>query len=193
MPTPSEDVTRLLDRLETGDPSAAERLMPLVYDELRRLAQHFLNREAPDHTLQATAIVHEAYLRLVGQREAGWQNRAQFFAVAATMIRRILVDHARARAAAKRGGEAQRITLRESAALDASGPDPVDLLDLHDAISELHGLNERQARVVELRFFGGLDVEQAAHVIDVSPRTVKDDWRFARAWLRSRLRPEAGP
>ncbi len=187
-----DDVTQLLARLETGDRSAADRLTPLVYDELRRLAQHFLQRETPGHTLQATALVHEAYLRLAGQRGADWQNQAQFFAVAATMIRRILVDHARARAAAKRGGGGHRLTLQESVALDA-GADPVDLLDLHDALTDLYALNERRARVVELRFFGGLDVQHTAHVLGVSPRTVKDDWRFARAWLGSRLRTEAEP
>ena len=184
-----DDVTQLLARLETGDRSAADRLTPLVYDELRRLAQHCLQQETPGHTLQATALVHEAYLRLAGQRDAAWQNQAHFFAVAATMIRRILVDHARARAAAKRGGGAHRLTLQESAVLDA-GADPIDL---HDALTELHALNERRARVVELRFFGGLDVEHTAHVLGVSPRTVKDDWRFARAWLGSRLRTEAEP
>jgi len=193
MAAPTQDVTRLLDRLETGDGSAASHLMPLVYDELRRLAQHFLVQEAPSHTLQATALVNEAYLRLVNQREARWQNQAQFFAVAATMIRRILVDHARARAAAKRGGDARRLTLSESVALggdEQDKADPVDLLDLHDALSDLERLHERQARVVELRFFGGLGVEETAHVIEVSPRTVKDDWRFARVWLRSRLKEE---
>jgi RNA polymerase sigma factor (TIGR02999 family) len=187
-----DDVTRLLARLETGDRSAADRLTPLVYDELRRLAQHCLQRETPGHTLQATALVHEAYLRLAGQRGAAWQNQAQFFAVAATMIRRILVDHARARAAAKRGGGDRRLTLQQSVALDA-GAEPVDLLDLHDALTDLHTLNERRARVVELRFFGGLDVQHTAHVLGVSPRTVKDDWRFARAWLGSRLRTETEP
>lgn len=187
-----EDVAHLLAQLATGDGSAVDRLTPLVYDELRRLAQHCLQRETPGHTLQATALVHEAYLRLAGQRGAAWQNQAQFFAVAATMIRRILVDHARARVAAKRGGPGRRLTLQESVALDA-GADPIDLLDLHDAMTELHALNERRARVVELRFFGGLDVEHTAYVLGVSPRTVKDDWRFARAWLGSRLRTEAGP
>jgi RNA polymerase sigma-70 factor (ECF subfamily) len=187
MPTPPTDITRLLSRVQNGDASAADRLMPLVYEELRRLADGYLRREAPGHTLQATALVHEAYLRMVDQRDAQWRSRAHFLAMSAQMIRRILVDHARARRAAKRGGKEEPITLQESIGLVASAEPPVDLLDLHDALEELARRNERQARVVELRYFGGLTVEAAAHVLGVSSRTVKDDWRFARAWLRARL------
>lgn len=183
---PSHDVTRLLNGLGRSPDATPDRLLPLVYDELRALAQHQLQRERPGHTLQATALVHEAYLRLVDQTRIEFAGRSHFFAIAATMIRRILVDHARGKAAAKRGGQAGRLTLHEDAAAinDDRG---VDLLDLDDALTTLAALSDRQARVVELRFFGGLTVEEAADVLDVSPRTVKDDWRIARAWLRQRL------
>lgn len=180
------EVTRWLSDLGRGDASAADRLMSVVYDELRALAQSCLQRERPDHTLQATALVHEAYLRLVDQTRVEWQGRAHFFAIAAEVIRRVLVDHARSHRALKRGGAAQRLTLFESAVL-GEGPDGVELLTLDEALRELATHSERQARVVELRFFGGLSVEETAAVLDVSPRTVKDDWRFARALLRRRL------
>jgi RNA polymerase sigma-70 factor (ECF subfamily) len=185
--TPAADITQLLSSMQDGDESAADRLLPLVYDELRRIADGYLRRETPGHTLQATALVHEAYLRLVDQRDAQWRDRIQFLAVAAQMIRRILVDHARAKRAAKRGGDHGRFTLHESIDLVDANAEPVDLLDLHHALEELTKQNERQGRVVELRYFGGLNVDATAHVLDVSPRTVKDDWRFARAWLRARL------
>ena len=159
--------------------------MPLVYDELRRRAGSYLRGERPDHTLQPTALVHEAYVKLVNQREAKWKDRAHFCAVAAEAMRRILIDHARKHRAARRGGGGQRVTL-----CDAIG-DPrsmeVDVIDLDDALTRLRELHERQSRVVELRFFGGLSVEEIAEILEVSPRTVKGDWRVARAWLQTRL------
>ncbi len=179
--------TELLARVEQGDSAAAEQLMPLVYDELRRLAQHLLQQQRPDYALQATALVHEAYLRLVGQDRTQWRGRNHFFALAAKMIRRALVDHARAAHAVKRGGAAQRLTLHDGVALiDARHPQ-LDLLSLHEALTDLETDFPRAVRVVELRFFAGLTVEETADAIEVSPRTVKEDWRFARAWLRDRL------
>lgn len=179
----SPDVTRWLDDLGRGDVSVVNRLMAVVYEELRPLAQACLQRERPDHTLEATALVHEAYLRLVDQSRVEWQGRAHFFAIAAEVIRRVLVDHARSRQALKRGGGAHRLTLSESAIL-VDEPLGVELLTLDEALHNLAKLNRRQSRVVELRFFGGLSVEETAMVLKVSSRTVKDDWRFARAWLR---------
>lgn len=181
-----QNVTQLLARVEQGDPAATDELMPLVYDELRRLAEHLLQHHRPDSGLQATALVHEAYLRLVGQTRTAWQGRAHFFALAATMIRRALVDHARARQAFKRGGGAQRLTIHDSVAL-VQGDNQLDLLSLHEALTEFSASFDRPSRVVELRFFAGLTIEETAEVLKVSPRTIKEDWRFARAWLRERL------
>ncbi len=158
--------------------------MPLVYDELRGLAAARLAAERSDHTLQPTALVHEAYLKLVGQQDANWKGRAHFFAVAAQAIRRILIDHARKHRAIKRGA-GRRVTL--SGVDDLPGQSDVDIVALDDALRRLAEKSERQARVVELRFFGGLSVEQAAQVLDVSPGTIKGDWRFARAWLAQQL------
>ena len=179
--------TRILLAAVKGDRSATDQLTALVYNELRGLAEHFMAQERVNHTLQATALVNEAYVRLVDQTQVDWQGRAHFCAVASEMIRRILVDHARKRSAAKRGGEASRIDLTD--VLDLSEEIGVDLLGLDEALQELRGLHERQARVVELRFFGGLSVEETAAVLEVSPRTAKGDWRLARAWLRERLTP----
>lgn len=187
-----KEMTRLLDRVTQGDAAAADVLMPLVYDELRALAQSFLMRERAGHTLEATALVNEAYLRLVDQNNADWQDRTHFFCMAAEMIRRILVDHARARATAKRGGGRQRLTLSEGVELvPDENEDGIDILALEEAMNKLTEHNERQARVVELRFFGGLTVEETASVLNVSERTVKADWRFARAWLRRVINPDA--
>lgn len=183
---PSErDVTRALARVNEGEPEAAADLLPLVYDELRALAAAFLRRERANHTLQPTALVHEAYLRMVDQREANWTSRAHFMAIASQVIRRILIDHARRHRAAKRQTPGA-ITVDVA---DAQSPmhAEIDLLALDEALERLAGLSERQARVVELRFFGGLSVEEAAHVLDVSPNTVKGDWRLARAWLQQTL------
>lgn len=181
----SAQTTQILLAAVNGDRSAADQLMPLVYDELRGLAEHFMAQERVDHTLQATALVNEAYIRLIDQTQVDWQGRVHFCAVASEMIRRILVDHARKRSAAKRGGGASRVDLTDI--LDLSDEIGVDLLGLDEALQELRGLHKRQARVVELRFFGGLNVQETSAVLEVSPRTVKGDWRLARAWLRERL------
>ena len=180
------DVTRILNAIERGDARAADELLPLVYEELRLLAAQKLSHERPGQTLQATALVHEVYLRLIDQTRIDWKGRSHFFAVAAEMIRRILVDHARKRAAAKRGGAAQKVPMREDLAI-IHPEQNVDLITLDDALCQLQRLNERQARVVELRFFGGLDVKETAAVLGVSERTVKGDWRVGRAWLRHQL------
>jgi RNA polymerase sigma-70 factor (ECF subfamily) len=184
----TEAATRILSDLRAGDGSSANKLVPLVYNELRALAASKLSQERAGHTLQPTALAHEAYLKLIDQTRVEWQGRAHFLAVAAEVIRRILVDHARAHQAAKRGG-GRRLSLNTAgveaaAALPAAG---IDLLDLDVALAELATLDHRQARGVELRFFGGLDVRETAEVLGVSERTVKGDWRIARAWLRDRL------
>ena len=181
----SAQTTQILIDLSNGEPSAAGRLLPLIYDELRALAGRYMEKERADHTLQATGLVHEAYLKLIDQSRVDWKNRAHFFAVAAEMIRRVLVDHARGHLSAKRGGAARRITLSD--ATDSPEVDPIELLALNEALDELGALNERHRRVIELRFFGGLSVEESAHVLEVSPQTVRLDWRMARAWLRQRL------
>lgn len=186
----SSSLTQILRRASGGSRSAANELMPLIYDELRALAQHYLGRERTGHTLQATALVNEAYLKLINQKEVEWRDRSHFFAVAATAIRRILVDHARARNAEKRGGGRQLVQL------DASTPDcaesAFDLVALDEALGSLAALNERQARIVEMRFFGGLTIDEVAGVLEIGPRTVDDDWSMARAWLKRRLDPSDG-
>jgi RNA polymerase sigma factor (TIGR02999 family) len=179
-------VTGLLRRWEEGDKEALEELMPLVYGELRRLAAHYLRIERSGHTLQPTALVHEAYLRLVDQRRVAWQNRAHFFGIAAQMMRRVLVDHARRRAAGKRDAATYRIA-PEGAEPGAEADRELEILALHDALTGLERLDARQARIVELRFFGGLSVEETAEAAGVSTATVKREWRTARAWLRREL------
>jgi len=187
--TPSpEAVTTLLQAWSQGDVSARDQLFPIVYDELRKRAAGYLRRERRGHTLPPTALVHEAYLRLIGQKSA-WQNRAQFFGVASQMMRRILVDHARARSAAKRPGSGLRVALQEDAG--AVAPLEVDLILLDRALDELAALDQRQGRVVELRFFGGLSLEEIAETLGVSLATVNRDWRLARAWLHQRVREGA--
>lgn len=184
--SPAQDeVTRLLSRVGGGDDAAASDLLPLVYDELRRLADGYMRRERSDHTLQPTALVHEAYLRLVDQTRVRWQDRTHFFAVAATCMRRILVNHARDRNRLKRGGGARRVTLHDLA--DAGDIGDEGLVDLDDALERLERLDERKARVVEFRFFAGLTVDQSAELLGCSPVTIKRDWEFARAWLLSEL------
>lgn len=180
----SDDVTELLLAWSAGDASALERLVPVIYDELRRLARGFLRGERSGHTLQTTALVHEAYLRLADRHRLKVEDRDQFLALSAQAMRRVLVDHARKRRAIKRQppdpgtlGDATQMALQR----------PVDLLDLDEALSELTGLDERQGRVIELRFFGGMTVEETARVLGVAPRTVKRDWRVARAWLYERV------
>ncbi len=182
---PGRDLTQLLRDWNAGDREALDRLIPLVYDELRRLARRELRRERVDHTVQPTALVNELYLRLLQQRDATWQNRAQFFAVAAQLMRRVLVDHARARVAAKRGGGAPRVSLDAGLELPADGG--VDLLALDRELTRLAELDPDQARIVELRFFSGLTIDETAAAIGRSPRTVKREWRLARAWLYGRL------
>jgi RNA polymerase sigma factor (TIGR02999 family) len=184
MPTP-QAVTQLLERWSGGDRSALDELMPLVYDELRRLAVGYLRRERAGHTLQPTALVNEAYLLMVDQRRALWQNRAQFVGVAAQLMRRILVDHARAVCAEKRGGRQLAVPLDEAEAFGES-PD-LDLLRVNEALERLAALDAQQARVVELKFFGGLTIEEAAEAMRVSHSTVERDWKMARAWLRREL------
>lgn len=186
-----QDVTRLLHRWNAGDKSALDQLVEVVYPELRRIALRYLSNERPGNTLQSTALVHEAYLRLVGKQDLHWQDRSHFFAVAARIIRGILVDHRRARGAEKRGGGAVRADLEEVRA--GPGQEPVDLLDLDRALHELEQLDRQQARIVEMRYFGGLSIEETAHVLGVSPATVKRDWILAKTWIRRRLSGAAPP
>jgi len=180
------EVTELLASLREGNEHAASKLVPLVYDELRRLARHYMRREQAEHTLQTTALVHEAYLRLVDQRQTKWQSRAHFFAIAAQSMRRILVDHARACRSDKRGGDHERLPLDE--ALVFSPVKSAELIALDDALNLLAELSPRQSRIIELRFFAGLTVEETADVLGVAPKTVKRDWRVARAWLHREVR-----
>jgi len=181
----SHHTARLLTATSEGDPQAATDLMPIVYDELRMLARSYLRKEAPGHTLQATSLVHEAYLRIVDRGTATERTRAHFFSVAAQVMRRILVDHARRARAEKRGGEWARLEYNE--ALFAAEGRSIDLVALDDALTTLEKLDPRQARTVELRFFGGLSLEEAAEVLRVSVSTVRRDWRMAQAWLRQQL------
>ena len=188
-PTPHQ-VTELLARWRHGESAALEELMPLVYDELRRLAHRYMKRERPGHTLQTTALANEAYLRLVDANHLEWQDRAHFFAVAAQIMRHLLVDRARARRYAKRGGGAHRVTLDETAVI--SRENAPDLLALDEALTRLWALDQRKSRVVELRYFGGLSAEEAANVLEVSVVTVKRDWLKAKAWLYRELNSEIG-
>ena len=188
-PSPHE-VTQLLLDWSNGDQLALDRLMPLVHTELRRLAHHYMGRENQGHTLQTTALVNEAYLRLVGQKESHWQNRAQFFGLAAKLMRHILVDHARGLAYAKRGGGAQRVPLEEAAVL--SPERGAELVALDEALKRLEADYPRQCRIVELRYFGGLTVEETAEVMKVSPETVMRDWKVAKARLRREMSHGAG-
>jgi len=179
-------VSALLKAWGQGDLAARDQVIPLVYEELRRRARAYLRRERPGHSLEPTALVHEAYLRLSKQDRVVWENRAQFYAIAAQMMRRILVDHARARHMAKRSGAWARITL---GAADAGHPPPaIELLDLDRALEELAAFDERKSRVAELRFFGGLSLEETGDVLDISVATVEREWQATRAWLYSRLK-----
>jgi RNA polymerase sigma factor (TIGR02999 family) len=186
MRTPaSKEITQLLLAWSQGDRSALDQLIPLVYEELRRLAKHYMAQERAGHTLQTTALVNEAYLRLIDASQVRWQNRAHFFAVSAQLMRRILVDFARSHHQLKRGGEARRVSLNE--ALEVSAGQEADLVALDEALSALAALDRRQSQVVELRFFGGLSVEETAEVLKVSATTVRRDWTLARAWLHREL------
>lgn len=182
---PSENLTQLLVDWSNGDAEALQKLTPLVYGDLRRLAARYLRSELPNHTLQSTALVHEAYLRLIDQRNIRWQNRAHFFGISAQLIRRILVDYARARKAGKRGGQAARIQVDESIA--APEEQNLDLVVLDDCLKLLSTIDPQQARVIELRYFAGLTVEETAEVMHVSPTTVKREWRLAKAWLHREI------
>jgi RNA polymerase sigma factor (TIGR02999 family) len=185
---PSADITGLLVSWSRGDASALDRLMPVVYAECRRLAEQQIRREGREHTLDPTGLVHELYLRLVDQRRATWENRAQFFGVAARMMRRILVDYARARRATKRGGSALLVPL--DLASDTPNDDRAeDVVAIDDALARLEQVDGEQARIIELRFFAGLTVEETAQIVGRSPRTVKREWRLARAWLFRELHP----
>ena len=181
-----QDVTKVLRELSEGDRDAPARLMPLVYNELRKLSQGYLLGERPDHTLQATALVHEAYIRLVDWENVSWQNRAHFFAAAAQVMRRILVDYARERNAQKRGGGVTKLSLDE--AISFAPEREVDLVALDDALQSLALLDDEQSRIVELRFFGGLTIEETAEALRISPATVKKrEWTLAKAWLHKRI------
>ena len=186
-PTPHE-VTQLLAEWSSGDESALGELLPLVEKELHRLAHHYMSRERPGHTLQTTALINEAYLRLVHGKQKHFQNRAHFFAVAANLMRQIMVDHARARQSAKRGGGVLKVSLDEAAVV--SDERAAELIALDEALHELMRAAPRQGRVVELRYFGGLSVEETAEVLKVHPNTVLNDWREAKAWLYSVLSEE---
>lgn len=188
---PASDATEILQRWSAGDPDAPARLMPLVYEELRRLARQYLQQERSGHTLQPTALVHEAYLRLVDQSRVQWRSRAQFFGVAAQLMRRILLDHARAHLAAKRGGQAEHISLDE---LEISPQTrAADLLALDDALHALAAVDARKSRIVELRFFGGLSIDETAEAIGINSATVRRDWTFAKAWLHREIKNSTGP
>jgi RNA polymerase sigma factor (TIGR02999 family) len=175
------EITGLLRDWRNGDKAAMDRLLPVVYDELRRLAASFFRQERPNHTLQPTALVHEAYLHLVDQNRGGWENRAHFFGAAAQLMRHILVDHARSHNAAKRGGGEIRVSLADDVAITEQRE--LDLIALDAALDELAALDEHQARIVEMRYFGGLSIEETAAVLEVSPATVKREWSTAKAWL----------
>lgn len=179
------DLTTKLQAMSAGDERAADELVPLVYEELRQQAACLLEKESPGHTLQATALVNEAYMKLCDQKRADWRSRTQFFYVGAQAMRRILVDHARAKGRQKRGGGLQRLDLYEDAAV-APAPD-TDILGLNEAIEKLGKLDKRLARVVELRYFGGLTVSEVAEALEVSVATIESDWRMTRAWLRREL------
>lgn len=182
---PPHEITQLLDEWGKGNQTALDKLYPLVYDELRRMAHRYMSRERKGHTLQTTALINEAYLRLVEQRNVHWENRAHFFGISAQIMRRILIDHARRYDYAKRGGGAQRVSLDEAAVVAKERA--AELLDLDEALNRLAAVDPRRSRVVELRFFGGLDNEEIAWLLKISPNTVTRDWKMARAWLYREL------
>jgi RNA polymerase sigma-70 factor, ECF subfamily len=182
----SDEITRLLIEWGRGDASSLERLMPLVELELKRIARRYMRREPQGHTLQTTALVNEAYLKLVDQREAQWQNRAHFFALSAQIMRRVLLDHARASARAKRGGGAEHVELREAA--QALPQTSVDLIALDEALERLAKMDSLKSKIVEMRFFGGLSVEETAEVLQIAPVTIHKHWRLAKLWLQREIR-----
>jgi len=179
------DVTQLLVAWSNGDEAARDQLIPLVYEELHRLAHHYMNRERPGHTLQTSALVNEAFVRLVDQRDVHWQNRSHFFGIAAQMMRRVLVDYARSRQYQKRGGDVVQVSLNED--LIVSNEQTAEVVALDDALKSLATFDQRKCQIVELRFFAGLSIEEAAQVLGVSPGTVMRDWTLAKAWLRKEI------
>jgi RNA polymerase sigma factor (TIGR02999 family) len=186
-PSPA-NVTMFLKQLNSGDQNVVAELVPLLYHELRRIASRYLRRERPDHTLQATALVHEAYLRLVDQTDIQWQNRSHFFGVAAQQMRRVLVDYARAHRAAKRGGSLPKISLEDALAISAERTE--DLLELDEVLTRLAAIDAQQVRIVELRFFAGLTVEETAELLSVSTATVKREWAMAKSWLSREIQKQ---
>lgn len=185
MSPPNNEVTRLLKEWNNGKQEALNELMPLIYEELRRMAKRYMNSQPSGHTLQTTALIHEVYLKLADQQENRWQNRIHFFAVAAQAMRHILVDHARSHQTQKRGGKTQLVSLEETAIISNERANEVVALD--ESLKELFALDERKGRVVELRYFGGLSVEETAAVLNISQETVMRDWRFAKSWLLREL------
>lgn len=185
----THEVTQLLIEWSNGDKAALDKLMPLIHEELLRLAHHYMSRERPGHTLQTTALVDEAYLRLVNRKDVHWQNRAHFFAIAAQLMRSILVDHARSHAYAKRGGGARKIALED--AMVVSEERAAEVVALDDALKELASFDPQQSRIVELRFFGGATIEETAEVLALSPATIKREWSTAKAWLYRELSKES--
>jgi RNA polymerase sigma factor (TIGR02999 family) len=183
---PPNEITERLVAWGAGDRAALDQLLPVVYQELRRMAGNYLRQENPGHTLQPTALVHEAWLRLIDQARVDWRNRAQFFGVAAQMMRRILVDHAKAKHREKRGGDAVKLSLDD--VINLSRERAAELLALDDALDELARVDERKSRVIELRYFGGFSVEETAQILGVSPETVMRDWKLAKAWLYQQIR-----
>lgn len=188
--TEKQDITRLLSKAQTGDKNALDELLPLVYNELRAIAGNQLRSERGNHTLQATALVHEAYMRLIEQRNVDWSNRLHFFSIAAEMMRRILVNYAVQRNAQKRGDGVTKIALDDAISFASEQEKDFDLVALDDALKKLAEMDETQGKIVELRFFGGLTIEETAEVLDISDSTVKREWRTAKAWLKGRMRDE---
>ena len=188
MTASSQEITQLLIDWSRGDQTALDKLMPLVYNELRRLAHHYMGRERPNHTLQTTALVNEAYVRLIDQNRVEWQNRAHFFAVAAKVMRHLLVDHARSHQYAKRGGGTLQVALEEAAVM--SQEQPTDLVALDEALIKLADLDLRKSRIVEMRYFGGLNAEEIAEVLGLSIITIKREWQKAKAWLYREINRE---
>ncbi len=183
----TRQITQMLRKWSGGNREALEDLMPLVYDELHKQAARFLNRERRDHTLQATALIHETYLKLIDQREVNWESRTHFFAIAANLMRRILVDYARQKHREKRGGDMVKLPLEEAALVVVSKEKSIDLMALDEALTKLEKIDEQQARIVELRYFSGLSLEETAEALRVSRTTIANDWAMAKAWLHREL------
>lgn len=188
---PSTELTQILQEWRSGDAHALERLMPIVYEELKRIASRHMHRERPEHMLQTTALVNEVYLKLVGTHDTRWNDRAHFYAISAQLMRRILVDHARAQSAEKRGGKAERISL-EAAEAESLTDDPVDIIDLHEALERLAEFDPQKSRVIELRYFGGLTLEETAAIVEMTRKQVWQESQLAQAWLLREIKPAPG-